>query len=483
MSALLPLLGSLLLRAPSDPPRALAAAVEERVSPVEANGASVGIEVRSLDRGETLVSRRARILFSAASNTKIVTTAAAPTLLPPDFHFETPFSIRGDVKGGALHGDLLVSGGGDPCLSGRFFEGGASRAFAPVAKALKEAGIDRIEGDVVLDDRLFDGERVHPGWPRDQLSAAYCAKVSALPLNEGCVVATVTPGRPGEAASIEISPLGCSFAMEGKVATVPGRGKTVVDLSFPGPDRLRIRGEIAASSAPYKAEASVPDPLAFFGAVLASALRSGGVELAGPVRPVREGEEPLEGARVLHVIRSPLLPAVVVIDKQSENFSAEHLMKLLGARFGGEGSWTGGVRAVRGFLGSSGIPAEGFEMEDGSGLSRGNRFSPAFLVAVLESMWKGPRRDDFFRSLPSAGEPGTTLDDRLREEPYRRSVRAKTGYILRVSALSGYARTRAGETLAFSILVNDRERTANRVFKAMQDDVVRLLVDYSRNGG
>ncbi len=466
----------------ADPVRDLAAALGGRVAAAEASGAKVGFEVRSLDTGEVLAGHRAGTPLAAASNTKLVTTAAALSLLPTNFQFETVFSMRGDVDEGTLRGDLRVRGGGDPCLSPRFCDGDFARIFSPVVEALRGKGISRIDGEILLDVRLFDRQFVHPSWPRDQLNQAYAAPVCALALNEGCVEAKVSPGRSGGPASLALTPGGVPWAVEGRIGTAAGKGKTVVHLAF-SDGALRVRGEISVGSRPYTARVPVPDPPRFFGGALREALRGAGIEVGAGVREVREGEGNERDWEPLVTLRSPLLPLVAVVNKRSDNFGAEHLLKTLGARLEGEGSFAGGVRAARGFLASRGVPLEGFSMEDGSGLSRGDRFPPSFFGALLEAMWRGERRQEFLGTLASPGEDGTTLERRLREEGLPGRIRAKTGYLAGVRALSGYARSRGGENLAFSILVNEEGRGGNESARELPDDLVRLLASFSRGGG
>ncbi|MGH7149183.1 MAG: D-alanyl-D-alanine carboxypeptidase/D-alanyl-D-alanine endopeptidase, partial [Planctomycetota bacterium] len=319
-------------------------------------------------------------------------------------------------------------------------------------------------------------------WPRDQLNQAYAAPVCALALNEGCVEARVSPGRPGGQATLALLPGGAPYAVEGRIGTAAGKGRTLVHLAF-SDGALRVRGEISAGSRPYTAKVPVPDPPRFFGAVLREALRGAGIEVGGAVREALDAEADSKEWGPLVTMRSPLLPLVAVVNKKSDNFGAEHLLKTLGARLEGEGSFAGGVRAARGFLASRGVPLEGFSMEDGSGLSRNDRFSPSFVGALLEAMWRGERRQEFLGTLASPGEEGTTLERRLREEGLPGRVRAKTGYLAGVRALSGYARTRGGENLAFSILVNEEGRGGNELARELPDDLVRLLAAFSRGGG
>ena len=146
----------------------------------------------------------------------------------------------------------------------------------------------------------------------------------------------------------------------------------------------------------------------------------------------------------------------------------------------GKGSFKGGAEATRLFLDEVvRTSTEGFGMSDGSGLARSNRVTARQMVDTLVAMNRAsaPARDLFLRSLPVAGLDGS-LRDRLTRPPYLGAVRAKSGYITGVSALSGYVQAASGRILAFSILINDVPNgVTNRQMKAVQDDICRDLVD------
>jgi D-alanyl-D-alanine carboxypeptidase/D-alanyl-D-alanine-endopeptidase (penicillin-binding protein 4) len=163
--------------------------------------------------------------------------------------------------------------------------------------------------------------------------------------------------------------------------------------------------------------------------------------------------------------------------KDSDNNIAEHLFKLAGASRHHRGTFASGAAAVRDYLTSLDVPEIERHFVDGSGLSRDNRISAAALTTVLTHVYGGAARDLFVRSLPIAGIDGS-LKNRMGEEPVCGRVRAKTGFINRVSALSGYVRTASGESLAFAILMNNFQ-ASNSTMKELQDDICRVLVRYT----
>jgi PBP4 family serine-type D-alanyl-D-alanine carboxypeptidase len=138
------------------------------------------------------------------------------------------------------------------------------------------------------------------------------------------------------------------------------------------------------------------------------------------------------------------------MDRDSDNFAAEMLLKTLGAEVGTGGTTAAGAAIVIRDLASAGVPLLGIRIVDGSGLSVDDRLTARALAALLVAVWNDvDLRDPFWASLPVAGINGT-LEDRLRMPPARGAVRAKTGTTDRASALSGYVRDRYG----FAVLQN-----------------------------
>jgi D-alanyl-D-alanine carboxypeptidase/D-alanyl-D-alanine-endopeptidase (penicillin-binding protein 4) len=217
----------------------------------------------------------------------------------------------------------------------------------------------------------------------------------------------------------------------------------------------------------------------YFGAALRAALAEEGIALAGAVQPspALAGE----GWRRLATHRSSLLTTLEVINKRSQNFYAESLLKLLGARLCGggrprPGSWPAGVRAAQEFLAEAGLEPGSYRLADGSGMSRNNLFTPEQLTLLLRHMYFHRWGTEFLKTLAYSGEHDLRWAARLAEPPYRGNVLAKTGSLSGVSALSGYAKARSGRIYAFSILMN---RTGARWrAESAQDRIVRALIDH-----
>jgi D-alanyl-D-alanine carboxypeptidase/D-alanyl-D-alanine-endopeptidase (penicillin-binding protein 4) len=177
------------------------------------------------------------------------------------------------------------------------------------------------------------------------------------------------------------------------------------------------------------------------------ALESAGVRVA---RRAAVGRASPDAVPLTGVVSQRLALIVREMNRESDNFVAESLLKELGARELGRGTTGAGARVVRRVLAERGVPLAGVRIVDGSGLSRGDRLTPRALTALLVSAWSDPRIGRaLFDSLSVAGVNGT-LEHRLERRPARGAVRAKTGTTSLASALTGFV----GRRYVFAILMN-----------------------------
>ena len=411
-----------------------------------------------------------------ASNKKLVTTAAALDLLGPGYQFVTRVLSTGPIEAGVLKGDLVIVGGGDPSLAGRWHEDDALAVPKRWIEHIKAAGVERIEGDIVADDSILDRQLVHPTWPGNQLDKWYCAPVSGLAYNDDCIDITVAPGKAvGSPAVVRLSPPTGYFTVENRCLTVAKESQHEIVLGRrAGSRNLVITGKCWAKAEPLRGPVAVDDPGLMLATVMCEQLRKSGVEVSGqPVVFDRNAERP-EGIELCRTT-SDLASCVLVANKRSQNLYAELMHKLMGAVIEGDGSFAGGNRALAGFLGPIGIETGTYVSADGSGMSRANRITARQIGTILMHMADHPSSSIFIDSLPMNGSDGT-LRKRVSGESLAGRIRAKTGYIRNVHALSGYVTSTLGEPQwVFSILMNHRKGNA----KGAQDDICRLLAGLS----
>jgi D-alanyl-D-alanine carboxypeptidase/D-alanyl-D-alanine-endopeptidase (penicillin-binding protein 4) len=442
-----------------------------------------------LQTGDTLFARNARRRFIPASNEKLFPTAAALALLGPGFRYETALYLDGEVRDGTLDGDLVLRGSGDPTLgSGRFGEGSLD-VFRAWADSLRALGVARVAGRVVGDDDVFDDVPYGLGWAWDDLTYGYGAEVSGLTFREGTVELSVRGTRPGGAALLAWEPLLTPYvAFDNRTRTRPASAEVEEGYARQlSGNRFTVTAEVPAGAVETEVLA-VHNPTLYAAHTLRLVLLAEGIAVEGPAVDVDELDErpAYGGLRRAASKRSPPLGAVVQeTNRTSQNLYAEHLLRTLGVlRYRGSetapGSANAGVLALFPFLSDAGIAPGSLQLVDGSGLSVMNRVTPLALVQLLAHLHRHPDaavRAAFYDSLPVGGQSGT-LAGRFQAGAARGNVRAKTGYLSGVRALSGYVTTAAGHTVAFSLIANHYGAPTARV-NAAQDAVVELLADYA----
>jgi D-alanyl-D-alanine carboxypeptidase/D-alanyl-D-alanine-endopeptidase (penicillin-binding protein 4) len=406
--------------------------------------------------GKTVFSHRADELFLPASNQKLVTALAALELLGSGFAFETRFALQ--------KGELVVEPCGDPCWRAGS-EHDPARVFADVVAALQKAGVTAVRA-VRVDAGGFVGPDRPESWPKDQWDQLYCAPTAGFVLEESSFRARLAAGDRG-LASISVLAPPVELPIEGTIRVgTPPKGKRGGFSLVESGGKLHARGLLEPGK-PREVSGLVEDPGATAALALRQALARGGI-------PERDDAEPRDLEPFVH--RSTLLEALGPMLKESSNFHAEQLLRVLGRQKGGEGSFAAGRRVVEEFLekGFGALP-EGLELADGSGLSRDNRVTPTLLASVLRVIAARPYFDEVRTRLPAGGIDGT-LDKRFKDKAVQGRVFAKTGYIKGVSALSGYVLGTDGVPIVFSILMNwDPQKGLVGDAKEIQQKIVECL--------
>jgi D-alanyl-D-alanine carboxypeptidase/D-alanyl-D-alanine-endopeptidase (penicillin-binding protein 4) len=396
---------------------------------------------------------------------------AALATLGPGFEFVTRVVARGSVADGTLGGDLCLIGGGDPNLSGRFHDGDVTALFRAWAARLVSLGIRRVAGDIQYESSLFGGEAYCEGWPRDdQYTRWYCAEVSALAFNDNCVGVRVIPGKAGEPAKIETIPPTAYVTVINQTTTLPGRKAAEIGILRGRADNtITVKGRVYEQATwGYSVDVAVHQPEAYAATVFRETLMAHGIAVDGGVKPVTLSADQFAAARTLVEHRAKLVDALKPVNTNSQNLHAEMLLRQLGARFTGKGTFRTGTAALAEYLKNAGLPADGCALVDGSGLAASNRLTANLLAQLLRRAAAEPWYEDFRQSLAVGGESGT-LEKRLNDTVLKGKVFAKTGYISNVRALSGYVLS-GKRRFAFSILMNDCAYS-----RECQDEIIRLL--------
>jgi D-alanyl-D-alanine carboxypeptidase/D-alanyl-D-alanine-endopeptidase (penicillin-binding protein 4) len=370
---------------------------------------------RTAPRSCLMVQDGARVLFernpdlpvTPASTLKLLTAAAVVTRLDPASRLRTDVVAATPPAGGTVAGDLWLVGGGDPVLGTMAYRAKFRRprlvnAVEGLADTLVTAGLRQVQGRVVGDDSRYDRQRYLPSWPARYVAADETGPLSALAVNDGFL-----------------------------------------------------------AWSPQHVPAA--DPAIHAARVLTDLLRARGVRVDGAPA---SGRAPL-GATTVASLASPTIGELVgqmLLD--SDNDTAELLLKELGRSGLGTGTTTAGRAVVADTLQRLGLPTRGIRQVDGSGLDPGNRVTCRLLTSLLVRV---PALQQW---LPVAGQSGT-LTDRFVATPVAGRLRAKTGSIRGVAALAGVADGSGGRRLTFAYLQNDVGGTRGR---QLQDELGHVLV-------
>lgn len=464
----------------NDPPVADAALIE-LLQNEDMRNALVGVYAVTLDEGRVICSHHADITMIPASNNKVFTTAAALDILGPDYTYTTTLERVGTLENGILRGHLILVGSGDPTISGRFNGGDTTEVLRKWVDAVKAQGIIRVEGCVVGDDDLWNDDLYGSGWDWSEIGEWYSAPSSALSFNDNCVdllwVAGEEVGRPA------------SFTQDPDTRYLHFRNYITTRAARSGSDRyyhrgtnsreVDIRGGMDIHLGTRKDSASVDNPTLYFATVFCEMLEKAGVEVtlgAADIDQFPIKQEFKEGrTRIASHTSPPLSEIINVINRVSQNFYANQVLRTLGQQVKGVGGYREGTQVVKEFLERNQINTSGFVMVDGCGLSWENHTTPRTMVETLRFMRRHPHSAIFVDSLPSGAKSGH-LSARFNENDTQKMVKpsvvAKTGLIGFTRTLSGYCTTDSGEEVVFSVMLNNY--TAGRAYTWI-DRIVTLI--------
>lgn len=464
-----------------------------------------GISVVDVASGAPIYSENAGILLMPASNTKLFTTSTALALIGGDYKFLTTVETASHPdKFGRISGDVLLVGRGDPNLSGRVLpylkkterQLPHTRVLEELADKVAAAGIKVIDGDIVGDDSYFVYERYGQGWSQDDLMWDYGAPVSALTINDNVVFASIKPGtHPGARALLTLDPYTNYYTVRDLVMTTrPGTQRNIGILREPGSLDLTFWGTIPMGDSGDDEALSIEEPATANAEFLRTLLQQRGIQVRGKARalhaelwrypPAIENQPlavPPAAPKKPRVVLAqhdsvPLGEDLTVINKVSQNLHVELLLRLIGKLRGTSGSVSAGLDVEKRFLAEQvGIDLTEFSLFDGSGLSREGLATPHAFTQLLRYAATQPWGTQWKETLPIAGEDGS-LSTRFRGTFAADRVEAKTGQLGGVNSLTGYAITKSGKNIAFSIIVNHHQLGNNKA-KQMIDDIVNAILD------
>lgn len=417
---------------------------------------------------KTLLDVNGNKMMVPASISKIATASAVLSSFPPGSKFKTQLLTSGDLKNGTLKGTLYLKGGGDPSF--------VSENMWYLVNVFTRTKIKKIEGDIVVDDSLFDKVRYDLSRQKERVDRAYDAPVGAMSFNWNSVNIFIRANGAGNGADVTIDPENDYIRLINKAKTVSGSANKLLadrqeDRKFPG-DVIHVGGSIGQGLREVVVFKNITQPDLWAGYNLKAFLAQRGIQLTGTVR---NGVTP-EKAELMAESESKAIEQMVAdMNKFSNNYVAEMLTKNLGAVKKTKGATLAdGVMVINEHMQSLGVPADQYHLQSPSGLSRDNKLSSFAMWKVLQHLRNDFRvQPEFLTSLPIAGVDGT-LKKRMKNSPAERWVRAKTGFLTGVVSLAGYAGLEDGRVVTFSFVYNGS--TDETKIRAFFDNLLIYLV-------
>lgn len=446
------------------------------------NDAQASVLVRAADDGEVLYSRNANTLLIPASNNKLYSSSAAMQVLGADFTFETKLAHTGSMQAGIISGDLYLKGTGDPTMQAADYD--------KLAADLAAKGVRLITGKLIADDTYFDDRQLGYVWDWDSNPFYYQPEISALTVaansryDIGALIVEIRPGTPGQKANVTTNP-GTSFVtIQNETTTGAAGSPNTLNVERKlGINTIVVKGSVPAGSAMQSVISTVSDPTSYAATTFKDALARHGITLIN--KKIDRAATPTNANHLLTRKSAPLSSILTPYMKLSNNGIAEILVKAMGKKMHAQGNWQNGLETELGQLGQNlGVDTNKLQFVDGSGLSSVNFTSPQQTTNLLIAAQSQPWFNTWYNSLPVAGNSdplvGGTLRSRMVNTPAAGNVRAKTGSLDSVSALSGYVTSADGERLVFSIMENNYIGSS---VKPLEDAIAITLATFSRNQG
>ena len=377
--------------------------------------ANMSVFVQNMTTGEVIDSYRENYVVPPASVMKLLTTAAALETMGPGFRFPTIIEYTGTIENGTLHGDLYVRGGCDPSLGWK----GRTAFLDQWVKAIQKAGIQRIDGGVIADMTMLDGEAQNPNWLCEDAGNYYAPGIFSLNYFGNTMNIVLKSGEVGSTASV--------------VKTEPEvRG-------------LRWINHVRCEKITYD------------GAFVSGLPYSNERYLTGAVP-----------SNLLYTHYSePLSEIIKETNINSNNLYAEALFRYLGTRYTLPGTIHNSQDLLRDYWRRRGVSVQNAIIKDGCGLAPQDAVSAKAFVQLLSIMSQSPNKEAWIASLPISGKTGT-LKSLCPDTPLEGRIHAKSGTIAGTKNFAGYIDMPNGDTWVFAILINSAPGKARNIQTVIQ---------------
>jgi D-alanyl-D-alanine carboxypeptidase/D-alanyl-D-alanine-endopeptidase (penicillin-binding protein 4) len=440
--------------------------------------ASLSFIVVGTDDNDTLIDYNSERSLNPASVMKLITSATALELLGPEHTFSTSIGYAGTIsRSGTLRGDIIIKGGGDPAFASKNFPGYYKEFPSGWIENIRKLGIRKIKGRVITDDSYYDYDPVPSKWLWEDLGNYYGAGVyGASVYDNSYEIHFRTDGDGSQPVVSGFEPTECSFDFRNRL-TAEGTSDKGYVFAAPYSEKGWLAGSIPENKEDFILKASITDPPMLMARTIDEKLRLQGIKISSKPTTFRlEKYKPAETFAEISTITSPPLDSIIVVlNHESVNLYAEHLLKELGKKFRNKGSTAAGLDVVYEFLSGAGVDISGMFIVDGSGLSPANAINASGLASVLAYMKRnGKYFPEYLNSLPEAGKEGT-LKRYFKDPAFESSLRAKSGSMTRVKSYAGYLTARSGKSYVFSMTINNFScppARVNQLFEVVLREII-----------
>ena len=430
--------------------------------------------------GDTIADHNSSASLTQASVMKLITSAAALEILGSEYRFRTKVGYSGIHRGNSriLEGNIIIKGGGDPVLGSERFAEEYSGFMDKWVRSIADLGIKKIKGGIVADDSYYDFQPVPPGWNWEDIGNYYGAGAYGISLFDNTLkihFRTSDEGTSPEMLFMEPEGSGVNLS-----SYLKAHGNSDMGYVYLAPYSSSgwISGTIPANRDDFVLKASIPDPPMLSAIILDRKLQAAGIRVEEPPTTARRssGSGSVEFTEITSTISPPLSSIIEVLNHESVNLYAEHLVREISKATGGTGSNSSGTAAIINFLDSTGTDPAGMFVDDGSGLSPQDAINARGLVSLLIYMKnESAYREDFLKSLPDAGKEGT-LKNYFRDPLFENRLWAKSGTLSRVKAYSGYFKTLSGREMAFCIIVNNFTGPSSAIITRIENIIKETIL-------
>lgn len=423
-----------------------------------------------LENGKTLINHNSDMSVAPASGLKVFTSITALEILGEDFRFQTKIYYDGKLNGNILDGNVFIVGGGDPTLGSDLVKGSLPlmELISKIISDIQLLGIQKITGSVIADCSAYEYQPIPDNWNYIDIGNYYGASSSALSINENLYRLFFRPGKKvGDIAEVirtepEIPNLTFTNLMR---TGESGSGDNGYIYNAPLQYNAYLQGTVPKGANEFVIKGSIPDPPLFTAELLLTELNKKGIIIAGGSQKTYVKQNYNKLKLVTTIFSPPLKDIVYILNKRSNNLYAELLLKAIAYKSNGIGSTSEGIKIVEQFLSKEKINTNGFNISDGSGLSRSNMISARMMTKLLSAVSRKNYFNAFYNSLGIVGDSndigfyknlgiGTALE---------KNAHIKSGVIQGVRSYSGFIKDRNGKTIIFSMIANNFDGSGARV--------------------